>query len=166
MQEIKVNELKPHPKNDYFFDDMVGQKWTEFLDSVKTSGVIEPIVVTQNKVIVSGHQRVRACKELGIQNIMAEIRIYDNDDKVVKDLIETNLRQRGDISSSSLKMGRIICELERIYGVRQGSSNPKGTNIGDTPLVGDVSQTDIADKLNIDSESYQPGEPYTIRSTG
>jgi len=155
MQEIKVNELKPHPKNDYFFDDMVGQKWTEFLDSVKTSGVIEPIVVTQNKVIVSGHQRVRACKELGIQNIMAEIRIYDNDDKVVKDLIETNLRQRGDISSSSLKMGRIICELERIYGVRQGSSNPKGTNIGDTPLVGDVSQTDIADKLNIDSESYR-----------
>ena len=52
-------------------------------------------------------------------------------------------------------MGRIICELERIYGVRQGSNNPKGTNVGDTPLVGDVSQSDIANKLNTDMESYR-----------
>ena len=45
--------------------------------------------------------------------------------------------------------------MERIYGVRQGSNNPKGTNIGDTPLVGDVSQSDIAKELNIDTESYR-----------
>ena len=64
MQEILVSELKPHPKNDYFFDDMSGDKWNEFVESVRTSGVIEPIVITQEKVIVSGHQRVRACKEL------------------------------------------------------------------------------------------------------
>ena len=148
MQEIKVNELKPHPKNDYFFDDMVGQKWTEFLDSVKTSGVIEPIVVTQNKVIVSGHQRVRACKELGIQNIMADIRIYDSDDKVVKDLIETNLRQRGDISSSSLKMGRIICELERIYGVKRGN------NQSTSPLDNSKTQEELANNLDVSLSEY------------
>jgi hypothetical protein len=51
-------------------------------------------------------------------------------------------------------MGRIICELERIYGVRQGSNNPKGTNIGDTPLVGDVSQSDIAQQYNISIDKY------------
>lgn len=50
-------------------------------------------------------------------------------------------------------MGRIICELERIYGVRQGSNNPKGTNIGDTPLVGDTMS--LTQELNIDSESYR-----------
>ena len=33
---------------------MLGQKWTEFLESIKTSGVIEPIVITQDKTIVSG----------------------------------------------------------------------------------------------------------------
>ena len=146
MQEINVNELKPHPKNDYFFDDMVGQKWKEFLDSIKTSGVIEPIVVTQNKTIVSGHQRVRACKELRIENIMADIRIYDNEDKILKDLIETNLRQRGDISSSSLKMGRIICELERIYNIKNGN-NQHTTN--------GLTQEDIANELNISTKDLQ-----------
>ena len=146
MQEINVNELRPHPKNDYFFDDMSGQKWNEFLESVKTSGIIEPIVVTQDKVIVSGHQRVRACKELGIQKILAEVRIYDNKDKVIKDLIETNIRQRGDISSSSLKMGRIICELERIYNIKNGN-NQHTTN--------GLTQEDIANELNISTKDLQ-----------
>ncbi|MCI1951203.1 MAG: hypothetical protein LKJ50_00460 [Clostridiales bacterium] len=44
--------------------------------------------------------------------------------------------------------------MERIYGVRQGSNNPKGTNIGDTPLVGDVSQSDIAQQYNISIDKY------------
>jgi hypothetical protein len=43
-------------------------------------------------------------------------------------------------------MGRIICELERIYGVRQGSNNPKGTNIGDLNNTSDVTQEQIAQK--------------------
>ena len=72
----------------------------------------------------------------------------DNKDKVIKDLIETNIRQRGDISSSSLKMGRIICELERIYGIKNGGD--RKTN-GRT----EKNQSDIADELNIDVKSYQ-----------
>ncbi len=68
MQQINIDELKPHPRNNEFFDDMTGEKWNEFLDSIKTRGVIEPIVITPEKVIVSGHQRVRACKELGTRN--------------------------------------------------------------------------------------------------
>ena len=69
MQQININELKPHPRNNEFFDDLTGEKWNEFLESIKSRGVIEPIVTTQDNVIVSGHQRVRACKELGISQI-------------------------------------------------------------------------------------------------
>lgn len=122
MQEILVSELKPHPKNDYFFDDMSGDKWDEFVESVRTSGVIEPIVITQDKVIVSGHQRVRACKELEITSVNAEVRIYDNEDAIIKDLLETNVRQRGEIGGSTVKLGRRIMELERLYGIKHGNN--------------------------------------------
>ena len=27
MQQININELKPHPRNNEFFDDMSGEKW-------------------------------------------------------------------------------------------------------------------------------------------
>ena len=120
MQQININELKPHPRNNEFFDDMTGEKWSEFLESVRTSGVIEPIVITTDMVIVSGHQRVRALKELGIDTVMCEIKSYTNEDSIIKDLLETNIRQRGDVGGSAKKVGLRIKELERLYGIREG----------------------------------------------
>jgi len=159
MQEINVSELKPHPKNDYFFDDIQGENWDAFLESVKTSGVIEPIIVdAKTKTIVSGHQRVRACKELEIQKVLCEVRIYDNEDKILKDLLETNLRQRGIGNTNPIKLGRCLRELERIYGVRQGSSNPKGTNIRDLDNTSDVTQEQIAQQYNISIDKYRNAE--------
>lgn len=59
-----------------------------------------------------------------------------------EDLIETNIRQRGDVSSSSLKMGRIIQKLEEIYGVKKGSNQH-------TDIVGIQNQESIAKQLGI-----------------
>ena len=164
MQLMKIEELKPHPRNSEFFDDMSGEKWQEFLKSIKTSGVIEPIVITQDKVIVSGHQRVRACKELGITEIMTEMRSYDSEDKIIKDLLETNIRQRGDIGGSDLKLGRRIKELERIYGVRSGSANPKGTEVGASSSNGTsrtMTDQDIADMNGIDINTLKRAKSLT-----
>ena len=122
MQQININELKPHPRNNEFFDDMSGEKWKEFIESIKTRGVIEPIVITPDKVVVSGHQRVRACKELGIKTVMCDVHTYNSEDEILQDLLETNIRQRGDVGGSAKKVGLRIKELERIYGIKQGGS--------------------------------------------
>ena len=168
MQEILVSELKPHPMNDYYFDDMEGQKWKKFLSSITVrmergqNGIIEPIVITQDKIIVSGHQRVRACKELGIESVIAEVRIYDNEDEVVQDLIETNIRQRGTIGDDEIKVGRRIKKLEELYGIRQGSANTDGTIVGVSPnIVGSRegrphTQEELAKMMGINNmESYR-----------
>lgn len=151
MQQIRISELSPHPRNTEFFDDMSGEKWHEFLESIKTSGVIEPIVITQDKIIVSGHQRVRACKELGITEILADVRVYESEDKVLKDLLETNIRQRGDVGGSAKKVGLRIKELERIYGIREGSANKKGDNRLGEPNNSDDknTQSDLASMMGI-----------------
>ena len=160
MQMMKIEDLKPHKRNSEFFDDMTGEKWQEFLDSIKTSGVIEPIVVTQDKVIVSGHQRVRACKELGIKEILAEVRVYEDEDKIIKDLLETNIRQRGDIGGSSIKLGRRIKELERIYGIREGRiGNTRSSNgtLGESQMT----QQELAEKLGIDINTLKRAKSLT-----
>lgn len=149
MQQINVNELKPHPRNNEFFDDMSGEKWQEFLDSIKARGVIEPIVITPDKVIVSGHQRVRACKELGIKTVMCDVHTYDNEDQILQDLIETNIRQRGDVGGSAKKVGKRIKELERIYGVREGRPEKLPNN----SVV--KSQEDIAAQMGISVDTLQ-----------
>ena len=92
---LEISKLRPHPRNSEFFDDISGGKWEELLNSIKfrveagQRGNIDPIIVTQNMVIVSGHQRVRAFKELGIRTIEGEIKQYGSEDEVLLDLIET-----------------------------------------------------------------------------
>ena len=144
MQQLNINELKPHPRNNEFFDDMTGDAWEAFKESIKTSGIIEPIVVTKDMIIVSGHQRVRAAKELGISTVMVDIRKYENDEQVLKDLIETNIRQRGIGNPNPIKLGRCIKELERIYGVEHGGDR-KTSN----PKLSDLNQSDIAEMIGI-----------------
>lgn len=156
-QKIKIKELVEHKDNRFYFDEITGDAWDEFVQSIKTSGVIEPVVVTQNKVIVSGHQRVRACKSLGIEEIDAEVRIFDSDDEILKCLIETNIRQRGIGNTNPVKFGRCIKELERIYGVRDGSSNEKGNNrIGEPQNADDqITQSDLASQLGISTDTLK-----------
>lgn len=121
MRMMDVDKLKAHPKNNYFFDDIEGEPWTSFLESIETSGVIEPIIVSApDLVIVSGHQRVRACKKLGIKQVAVEERTYESEDEVIKQLIETNICQRGIGNANAVKLGRCIKELERIYGIKNG----------------------------------------------
>lgn len=118
MQQININELKPHPRNNEFFDDMSGDKWNEFLDSVKSRGVIEPIVITHDKMIVSGHQRVRACKELGIKTVMCDVHTYENEDDIFLAMLYSNI-ERVKYIPSELERVRICVAIENIYKKRE-----------------------------------------------
>lgn len=162
MQQININELKPHPRNNEFFDDITGEKWDELLDSIRKRikdgkrGNIEPIIITQDKVIVSGHQRVRAFKELSIPTIEAEIRIYNSDDEVLLDLLESNIRRRGEIGGSAKKVGKRIKELERLYGIQHGGDHGNQyteakPNNSELPK----SQSDLAAQMGISVDTLQ-----------
>ena len=168
MQSLKVKDLIPHPKNEYFFDDMTGQKYEEFRESIRTSGVIEPLIVTQDMVIVSGHQRRRGCIDEGIETVMCDVRYYSDkdgrskEDWILKDLIETNVRQRGEIGGSELKAIHRVDELRRIYGVQNGG-NRGNQYTGGKVAVGKVSQLanfpqtteEVCAAAGIDYESYR-----------
>lgn len=62
----------------------------------------------------------------------------------LKDLIETNIRQRGIGNPNPVKLGRCIKELERIYGIEHGGDR-KTSN----PKVSDLNQSDIAEMIGI-----------------
>lgn len=142
IQYVTLWSLQSHPKNSEFFDDMEGEKWNDFLQSIKTSGIIEPIIVTQNMLVVSGHQRLRAARELKLKTVPIIVKNYKNDDDILKDLLETNLRQRGTISTSNFKSANIAKTLERIYKSDGNSNSPK-------------TQKELADKLGISLRSLQ-----------
>lgn len=162
MQQININELKSHPRNNEFFDDITGSNWQQFIDSMRErikkgkTGNIEPIVITQDKIIVSGHQRVRGLKELNIKQVNAEIKIYESDDEILADLIETNIRQRGIGNPNTMKLGKCIKELERIYGIRDGSAGKVSLESNNfTPKDKPQTEIQLANQLGITRQTLQ-----------
>lgn len=74
-------------------------------------------------------QTIQNYKQLGINTVMCDVHTYNNEDEILQDLLETNIRQRGSIGGSDKKISLRIKELERIYGIRDGSRNAKGSNM-------------------------------------
>ena len=153
MQTVPITKLNPHPDNSYYFDDITGESWDNFLRSIKTSGVKVEILVTQDMTIVSGHQRIRACKELGINEVRVHVTHYDDEDSILKDMIEINVMQRGIGNINPVKMGRCIKTLERIYGIQHGGDRSRANNylLDTKPRT----EQEFADKLGISLPSLK-----------
>ena len=168
MEYLNVSDLRDHPQNGEFFDQISGEKWDLFLESINSSGVIEPLVVTQDNLIVSGHQRKRACEELGIETVPCRVVEYADKDGltkdqwILKDLIETNVRQRGDVGGNELKIVRRVDTLCGIYGVRTGRgwrSKDLATNTqGETSRV---KVPDICKSIGVNYDVYRNQKPLT-----
>lgn len=143
---FQTSVLKPHDRNGYYFDDMDGEKWQEFLKSIREHGVINPPVITEDGRIISGHQRVRACLELGIDEIECTIKHFQNEQEEEIALIESNLRQRGVINSPSVKLGRILTRLESAEGAEV--NKPSGRF-----KIAKEARKDIYNRLHIDRKT-------------
>ncbi|OSA95785.1 UNVERIFIED_ORG: hypothetical protein B2H93_04980 [Clostridium botulinum] len=163
---IEINKLKEHPRNKEFFDDITGDRWEDFKQSVIRRGVVESIVVTQDLLIVSGHQRVRACKELGLLEVPCRITYYPDydekfnrtkDDMILEDLICTNIMQRGVGNVNPMKMAKCIQELERIKGVRKGSAGGSGSNQYTNKEVdgNNFRQANLASEIGLDERQLR-----------
>ena len=156
MNNIKISELVPHPKNEYYFDDIQGDGWNDLLQSVRTSGVTNAITVTKDGVIISGHQRVRACKLLGIEEIPAHVVEYTPEEqekqKDVKDLIESNLKQRVPGNSNPVKLGRCFAFLEEYYNIKKGGDRRSESKRNNDALK---SQEDLATENGVSVKAMQ-----------
>jgi len=67
-----ISELKLHP-HQYLIPPMSEEDYNNLKEDIKRNGILQPIDVTYNNVILDGHHRVKAAKELGIKEV--EVRI-------------------------------------------------------------------------------------------
>lgn len=151
ITNISIEVLKIHPRNQEFFDDISGEDYERFKTSISEDGVITPLIVAPDMTIISGHQRTKACLDLGIKKIPVIIRedIEDEDEKL-KLLLATNF---GRTKNDPAKQRKIMTQYVELCGLRNGEKNQLVGNrlpLKEIAKVFGVSETVLKENLIIE----------------
>ena len=96
----------------------------ELVDSIKTIGVLVPIIVRQMKdgkyEIISGHRRKRACILAGKNTIPAVV-VELNDDEAVILLVDSNLQREKLLPSERAYAYKMKLEALKHQGIKMNS---------------------------------------------
>lgn len=140
--QVSTNVLKIHPRNAEFFDDIQGKEYEQFKQSISQDGILSPILVSPDMTVISGHQRLKACKELGIDLVPIMIRddLTDENEKL-KLLLAANF---GRTKNDDAKQRKIATEYVALCGNSHGGNRKSN---GDNRHL--ISQDEIAEQLGV-----------------
>ena len=150
MEQVMVfrpSALKVHPRNAEFFDDINGEEFDRLVESIKNHGILTPLRATRDMTIISGHQRLRAAIEAGCNDIPVIIDDSEDDEDILRKLIETNF---GRMKNDPIKQAKWVSEYEKLKGVRQGSAGSPQPH-----CAAGVTQAVIAKELGVSQDSLQ-----------
>ena len=161
ITNISIDVLKVHPRNTEFFDDISGNEYEEFKHSIQEEGIISEIIVAPDMTIISGHQRYKAAKELGIK--MVPIRIREDlvdEDKKLKVLLAANF---GRSKNNEAKQRKIAVEYVRLCGYKNGGDRKSDSQDGNVKLTLEeiakqlgTSKTNLTRALSIERNLTEP----------
>jgi len=114
VSEADPSELEPHPKNRDIYGDTanVDDLSEPFRESVAEKGVLEPLVITDGKQIISGHRRWLAAKAADLDSVPVRYSEFDSDLAEREALIEFN-RQREKTP------GQLVNEFEEMMEIEE-----------------------------------------------
>ena len=141
---VSTNILKVHPRNAEFFDDIQGREYEQFKQSISQDGILSPILVSPDMTVISGHQRLKACKELGINLVPIMIRddLTDENEKL-KLLLVANF---GRTKNDDAKQRKIATEYVALCGGKHGDNQYKRSGDNRQSIL---SQDEIAEQLGV-----------------
>jgi DNA modification methylase len=105
IEYFPIDKLKGWSRNPR---NITGQQLRALTGNIERYGVVAPIIVNQNNVIVGGHQRLEACKNLGFSKVpVVRLKLTSKDFKVLNLALN---RISGDWNQE--KLATLVTELQ------------------------------------------------------
>lgn len=126
MSERALSKLRPNPKNPR--SDIHGEGFDELVASVRAQGVLQPLLITDDGMILAGHRRYEAARMVGLDTVPVHVAGEEakSGDRDLVCLIE-NL-QRQDLPLLEVADYMLFCVTE--YGFdAKGISNATGIRV-------------------------------------
>ena len=117
--EIEVASIRPF--KDHPFKVLDDDKMHELVESIMMNGVLVPVTVRPiedgNYEMISGHRRLYAVKEIGLEKIPAIVKNYDDDEAILA-MVDSNLQREEILPSEKAFAYKMRYEAMRRQGQR------------------------------------------------
>ena len=130
ITEIRVSDCVPF--EDYPFQIRDNAEMEMLKDSIRESGILMPVAVRPKEKqyeILSGHRRIHACKQLGIETVPALVKELSRDSAVIF-MVDSNLHREGLLPSEKAFAYKMKLEAMKHQGrtsVQVGQKSSRDT---------------------------------------
>lgn len=149
IQHLPIETLTNHELNDYLYGPAEVE---DLVDSIRKYGLQEPIIVTEDRKIISGHRRVKAHKLLGLETIPSYVRPFSLPGEDARALILAN-QYRTKTNEMRIREGMELEKAERelsLYRQKLG----KGDSGFETGATRDI----IGKRVGLSGKSWEDGK--------
>ena len=108
VEERATDDLKDHPLNGEIYGSHIED---EFLASVQSKGVLTPLLITKEGVVISGHQRFHAAQQLKLEKVPVIVFPLTDEAEIQEALVHFN-RQREKTNEQIAREYQLLKEVE------------------------------------------------------
>lgn len=141
-RRMKILDLKPHPKNEEIYGK--NEDISDLVEKIKRSGQVHTLVATSKGIVLAGHRRLRACEELGIEEVDVEIVDFDTPEQEVEYLIDNNAT-REKSNAQKAREAVVLKQTLSVLAEKRKKSKLKQNRLSDNVLdsVASEESTDV-----------------------
>jgi len=167
ISEADPSNLRPHPKNTEIYGDTddVDDLDATFKESVAEKGVLEPLLITDGKKIISGHRRQLAAIDAGLSSVPVRYAEFENELAEREALIEHN-RQRQKNPGQIVNEAEEILELERERGKKKQGERTDLSDNSTKSSENHDSWKNAAEKVGVSDYSLKQGKKVKEKTEG
>ena len=152
--EMKVEMLKPNPINQTIYDHNE-KTLKELKQSIELNGLLEPLVITRSNMVISGHRRLKALKQIGFETCDCRIATYENDTIATIELNRYRKKTHNEIVREAELLKTEYKKLMKLGRPLKGEvRNGKSRTIVNVSQALGVSTTKLKKLLSI--KNYEP----------
>ncbi|MBT9140303.1 MAG: Chromosome-partitioning protein Spo0J [Dehalococcoidia bacterium] len=156
MNEVSISLLKPHPKNQSYYDNLPEEKYQEVKRSIESHGIRDPLKVLPDFTVIAGHQRLRIALELGLEKV--PVTVVDISPEEAEYLLIADNEERRQDDTDPIRKAKRARFLAEYWGVRLGKGGDRGNQytgkISEVPKeiisLGTKSLEDVAEAISED----------------
>lgn len=146
----EISELKNHPKNAEIYQD---EKVDDLVLSIGQYGLKEPITINPQNLIISGHRRVQALRQLNEKHVQCRVMEFKTPEDELVFLITQN-EYRVKTNEEKIREGALLEEIESLRAEARMKAGIPPSGLIETGRTRDV----VAKKIGLSGETYRKGK--------